>query len=293
MKYLIIIVLVFLILFFVNKFISRFKSPKIGSLAVFTGAIKSGKSGVSLAVAWINFKRIHRAWKLNCFFIKFFNVFRKKNKQLKFPEEPLFYSNIKLRGFKFCELKLSHLLRHSRFNFKSVVFIDEASLVADSQLIKDGHINTQLLLFFKLFGHSTHGGKCIVNSQSMSDLHYSLKRCTSQFFYVHHLTKWIPFFVINHLREERYSDDGLDINTYNEDVEKSLVRFIMFKSVFRKYDCFSFSSFTDNLPRDNKYLYYGKKDSLKSDKIVSFRPDFANLEAFKPLKKDYKKDNGV
>lgn len=279
MVYLIYIILICIIIFFVNKFLSKFKFPKCGAVAVFTGGVKAGKSAVSLAYAYNNYKRIHRSWKFKCFFIRLFNLFRKKDNKLVYPEEPYFYSSIKLRYIPYVPLTREHLLRKKRFHYGSVCFIDEASLVADSQLFQDKEINTQLLLFFKLYGHMTQGGKCVFNSHCITDLHHALKRTTSEYFYIHHLTRWIPFFCLALMREERYSDDTTTLNTYNEDVEDSLKRVIFRKSIFKKYDCFCFSSFTDGLTTENSndILLYNKFDSLKMKQIVSFRPEFYNL----------------
>lgn len=280
MKY-VVFAIIFLVLYFlISKFLSKFKFPKIGALGVFTGSIKVGKSAISLACAYSNYKRVHRRWKFRCFFIKLFNKLRKNKKPL--PEEPLFYSNIPLAEIPYVELTTDHLLRKVRLNYKSVVFVDEASLLADSQLIKDHFINTQLLLFFKLFGHATHGGKAIFNSQCLTDLHYALRRCTNQYFYVHHITKYIPFVCLCSMREERFSEDGSTVNTYNEDVEANLCRVFMRKSIFKKYDSFAFSLLTDNLPTKNKVIRKTKFDSLKIDHITSFRQEFADLRAFVP-----------
>ena len=275
MKFLIYFILICVCLFFIRKFLNKFKFPKIGALAVFVGGVKSGKSGVSVGCAISNWKRIHRSWKISCFFIKFFNTFRKN--KIEFPEEPLIYSSIPLRGVPYVQLTRAHLLREVRFNYKSVVFLDEASLIADSMLIKDKEINTELLLFFKLFGHETRGGKCILNTHCITDLHFALKRTTSQYFYLHHLTKYIPFLTLAYMREERYSEDGTATNIYQEDLEDSLKRVLMRSSTFKRYDPYCFSVLTDDLPLKNNLKFNGKKDSLKADFIPSFRPEFYRL----------------
>lgn len=272
MKYLLIFILICVAWFFVHKFLSKFKFPKVGAIAVIVGGVKSGKSAVSVGLAVSNYKRALRQWRFSCFFVKFFNLFRRD--KLEFPEKPFLYSSIPLKGIEYVPLTRAHLLREVRFNYKSVVLIDEASLVADSQLIKDKEINTQLLLFFKLFGHETHGGRCIVNTHCITDLHYSLKRTTSQYFYLHHLSKYIPFFTLAYMREERFSEDGANVNAYIDDVEESMKRVLMRSSVFKRYDPFCFSSLTDDKPTLNSTIYRAKGDSLKADYIVSFRPEF-------------------
>lgn len=279
MTELIYIALICVILFFIRKFLNGFKFPKVGAIAVFTGGVKVGKSAVSLACAVSNYKRVRRSWKISCALTKFTNLFRKRINKKDLPEEPYFYSTIPVGRIKYIPLTREHLLRQRRFRYKSVVFIDEASLVADSQLIKDKKINTELLLFFKLFGHETHGGLCVVNSHSLSDLHFSLKRCTSQYFYIHHLSRYIPFITLAYMREERFAEDGTDLNVYDKDIEDSLKRCLMRTSIFKKYDSFCFSFLTDYLPcdGDNDRKELTKYDSLKADKVVSFRPEFYNL----------------
>lgn len=272
MKTIVIIIIVGIVLFFINKFLSRFKFPKIGAVAAVVGGVKSGKSAISVALALSCYKRALRFWRLTCFFTKVVNLFKKD--KLELPEKPLLYSSIPLGQIDFVPLTRAHLLRDVRFNYKSVVLIDEASLVADSQLIKDKEINTQLLLFFKLFGHETHGGKCIINTHSISDLHYALKRTISDYFYMHHLSKYIPFITLAYMREERYSEDGIVFNSYDDDVEEKLKRVLMRTSTFKRYDCFCFSSLTDDLPVSNSILHIEKGESLKSENIVSFRPEF-------------------
>lgn len=284
MKYLIYFILIAICVYFVNKFLSRFKFAKIGALAVFVGGVKSGKSATSLACSLSNYKRVHRYWVIKSYIVKLLNyvcnVFCKEQKErFKNDEEPLFYSTIPLRGIPYVPVTREHLLRKRRFRYKSVVFIDEASLVADSQLIQDKKVNSELLLFFKLFGHETHGGKCIVNTHCITDLHFALKRCTSQYFYIHHLSRYIPFVTISYMREERYSEDGANINAFEKDVEEDLKRCLMWTSVFKKYDSFCFSYLTDNLPvdSDSDIRLLGRKDSLKATEIVSFRKEFYEL----------------
>lgn len=277
MKFLIWFILIAVCIFFIHKFLSRFKFPKIGAIGVFVGGVKSGKSATSLACALSNYRSVVRSWKIQCFFIKFLNKFRKN--KISLPTKPLFYSSIPLRYIPYIPITREHLLRKRRFAPKSVVFIDEASLVADSQLIKDKQVNNELLLFFKLFGHSCKG-KCIVNTHCITDLHYALKRCTSQYFYIHHLSKYIPFITLSYLREERYSEDNANVNAWTNDVEDGLKRCLMLSSTFKKYDAWCYSVFTDNLPTDSEEdcILKGKNDSLKAEEIVSFRKEFYELK---------------
>lgn len=79
------------------------------------------------------------------------------------------------------------ILRKTRFRYKSVVWIDEATLLADSQLWRSEEMNAKLLEFCKLFGHETKGGCVFFTSHCLSELHMSMRRASSEYFYVHSL----------------------------------------------------------------------------------------------------------
>lgn len=247
--------------FYVKK---HFKMPKTDNMICVTGGVKSGKSTFSFAMAESIYRRNLRSWKIRNFFRKVFNIFRKN--KIEEEEKPLFYSTIPVNR-EHVLLDLEMLKRNVRFAYKSVIWVDEASLLADSQSYKDLDINDRLMLFNKLIAHETHGGSIVYNTQSITDLHYSVKRCLAETFYVHHTAKWLPFFLIITVREERYSEDGLAINMYEQDVEESLKRVIVRKSVWKKFDCFCYSSMTDDLPVATEI---NENLSLKATKIVSF-----------------------
>lgn len=98
------------------------------------GGVGSGKSSLSIHLAIRSHKKAHSIWwrRTHIWFIF--------NRKMKNEEEPLLYSNIPLYEnyrknilYKYYKpLSQEHLLRLKRFNFKSVIFIDEASLVANS-----------------------------------------------------------------------------------------------------------------------------------------------------------------
>lgn len=247
------------LLFLYFKFI---KHLKIGCICLVTGGVKTGKSTLSVATALREYRIALFRWNVKKFFAK---LFKKE-----IPEMPLFYSNVPIKVKNFVPLELAHLLREKRFNYKSVVYLQEASLLCDSQLIKDKDLNNKLMLFFKLFGHETKGGKLIIDTQSICDTHYSLKRSLSNYVYIHHIQK-IPFFVICYVRELMHSEDNSTINVVTKDVEEDLKRIIVPKSVWKKFDCYCLSSFTDYLNNNSKTQ---KVDDLKVSEMVSFRPEF-------------------
>lgn len=245
----------------------HYKFPKVGAMAMVTGGVKCGKSTFSVGLVMREFKRRKRATKIKNFFRK---LFFKSELEL-----PKIYSNIPL-AVPYVPVTEDLLLRKKRFVYGSVVYINEASLVADSQLIKDMDVNERLLLFNKLIGHELLGGCIIYDTQCLQDVHYSIKRCISNYFYIHHLYKWLPFFLVATVRECRYSDDGSILAIENTDVEDNLRKVIIRKSVWKKFDAYCFSSLTDDLPVEDKEII---STDLKVKKVFSFR-QFKSLNTF-------------
>lgn len=272
MKYLIWFILIAVAWFFVRRFLNKFKVPKIGSIGLFTGGVKAGKSTIAVGTALSEYRSRHKAWKIKKFFCKIFNR--------PIPEEPLIYSNVPLK-VDYVDLTEDLIFRRKRFRYGSVIYVNEASLLADSQLIRDMELNERLTLFNKLIGHETKGGCIIYDTQCISDNHYSVKRSLSNYVYVHHLTKWIPFFIIAHVREFTYSDDDSTIvNVQTEDTENTLRKVIIRKSTWKKFDTYSWSILTDDLPVEDKIIHGRELKDLKIHRIVSFKD-------FKTLPKDF------
>lgn len=259
-KVLIFLGIIALALFILGKFYSKFKVPKVGALTLVNGGLKTGKSTFAFYLAYKNYQRALLVWKIRTYFQK---LLRRKQ-----DEMPLFYSNIPV-NVPYVKLTNDLILMKKRFRQRSVCFIDEASLLADSQLYKDDKINERLLMFCKLYGHCTKGA-LVFNTQAISDLHYAFKRCVSEYYYIHHLEKRIPFFLIAKVREERYSDDGSIINAYTEDVEDSLKKVLVPKRTWKKFDAYAFSFLTDDLECEDKVIYVNNKD-LKARELLSFR----------------------
>lgn len=258
------------IFFKISKY---FKVPKIACVSLTTGGVKSGKSTFSVHLAISTYKRIHRQWKVRKFFQTLFNK--------PISEEPLLYSNIPL-AVPFVPITLELLERKIRPRYGSVAYVNEASLLCDQMLYKDEELNERLTLFNKLFGHETCGGYLVYDTQCISDVHYAVKRSLSNYFYIHHLEKRIPFFLVAKVREERYSDDKGTVNTYGEDVEENLKTVLIPKSVWKKFDAYCFSVLTDDLP-----VSADVRDSadLKARDIVSFREFKTIMNKQKEVKK--------
>lgn len=219
------------------------------------------------------YKRNHSAWKLRSKFQKLLH--------LEVEEEPLLYSNIPL-SVPYVPLTLDLLTRKKRFRYKSVLYVCEASLVCDNQMYKCcGESENERVMFFnKLFGHETLNGVCIYDTQCIGDLSINVRRCLSSSFYVYHLVKSIPFFLIAEIREERYSEDGQVQNVYEKDVEESVKKCLIPKRTWKYFDAYCYSVFTDDLEVEDNVIVLEKNSSLKCNEITSFRT-FKTLETNK------------
>ena len=270
--FLIVIGLIILLFFLYRKT----KKLKLDSVYFISGGVKTGKSFLSVALAVKNYKKRLFLWYL----LKPFAFVFKKTKRFGNydSEKPMLYSNIPLRYIRYNRFTIDILERKVRIPNKSVVLIDEVSLLADSMLFKDKIINDELMLFLKLFGHYTHGGLCIINSQTISDCHYSIKRCMSKYLYISSRKKF-PFISTFSVREMIYSDDNNSVNVNNTDLEDSTLTLWFLNKYYKYYDCYCYSIFTDSLGYQVDYKSHinNKRDSLKCDCLVSLQ-DFKTLD---------------
>lgn len=266
MKFLPIIILILAIIF-VFWLKKQIKPLVPASVCLVSGGVKTGKSTLAIHLALKEYRKRHFKWKILKFFLPAKFV----------PEEPLLYSNIPL-AVPFVPVTTSLLRKQERFNFKSVVYLGEFSLVADSQLIRDKELNNDLMDFFKLFGHETHGGFLVADSQCIADCHYSLKRVLSEYYYIHHLIKWIPFILVAKVTEFKYSEDTSVLQN-DSDVADNLRTVIFSKRIWKLFDCYCYSIFSDNLQAVNKVVDLSNKKRLKARDIPSFNSHF--IERYK------------
>lgn len=259
-KYLIILGVIVLAIVLFYRWYRKFKFPRTNCISLVTGGVKSGKTTFAVGMAIAEYKRVHRSWKIRTFFQK---ILRKP-----LDEEPLLYSNIPL-AVPYVPVTQKILMRQVRPRYNSVFLINEASLVADSQTFRDKGINERIMLFNKLFGHETLGGHLYYDTQNLEDLNFEVKRCISEYIYIHHLEKRIPFFLYALVREERYNygNSGV-VNNYGEDLEESLKKVLIRKKVWKYFDAFCYSALTDNLPVEDDVCV---AEDLKCYDIVSFR----------------------
>lgn len=241
----------------------KWKRLKLDAVTMINGGVKCGKTTLAVALAIKKHKKNHFIYRVKKWFI---NTFKLKKE----IEEPLLYSNIPL-NYPYVPLTTEIIDRTKRCNYKSVVLISEMSLVIDSMSYENPLINEQVTLFIKLFGHSTRGGSAFLETQALGDNHYAIKRCIGRYFWIHSLNKYIPFFLVYRVREMAYQEGtGTNVmNTFNEDVEDSLKLVIIPKSVWKLFDTYCYSYFTDNLERVTEQVK--KPESLKVKQVVSFK----------------------
>lgn len=256
--YIILLLLLFLLLVF---FLKR-KHLKVPCVYLVTGAVKTGKSFLSCSIAVKQYKK-----NLLKYYIQRYLFFNKN------VEKPMLFSNIPLSNIKYNDLTLDIIERNVRIPYKSVVFIDEASLLADNFSYDDKLINEKITLFIKLFGHYSKGGSLIYNTQDLKDMHYAFKRCTSNFLFIHSRIK-LPFFTILNVREMiSITDDDVSsvTNNVNDDIEKSTIRLFVSNKYYKYYDCFCYSSLTDNKKVVVDYQQPINKKRTKTNYILSFK----------------------
>lgn len=248
------------------------KIPKFGNMTLITGGVKTGKTTMSVWLAYRQYQRQLRKYYILNYII--YPVFHrlpfKWAKRLNKKEKPLFYSNIPIAIKGYVPLTTDLIERRTRFRYGSVIYMCESSLVADSQCIKDAIINEEMLLLNKLIAHETKGGYLFYDTQSISDNHYAVKRCLSSYFYIHH-SKKIPFFVLSWVRELKYSEDSNEVNNFGTDVEDTLQLVIIPKKVWKLFDCYCYSALTDDLPVEENEKIVNITDSKKTKKIITFR----------------------
>lgn len=264
-----ILITIILLIYFVF-----FKVPKLKNLTFIDGGLGTGKSCCSVRFAIGTYRK-----QVRNYYIKAFLIWWDRPK-----EKPLLYSNIPLYKIDYVPLTKDLLFRQKRFNYKSVLFLDECSLLVDQMDYKDADLSERLTELYKLFRHETKGGYCIVNSQSISDMHYSFKYCISDYFYIHSKIR-LPFISILRLQEYAYSSDNNVIQTNDSDVEDNTKLFIILNKYFRRYDTYCHSIYTDACKRENKTRYIDDRKNLKSKDFLSVKKkSFVNEHLLKGKK---------
>lgn len=263
-----IIIILCFIGFLVFKFRSKIKRLHLDNLTLITGGVKTGKTALAVNLALKDYRKKLFKWRIVSFFQ---HLFKKP-----LSEKPLIYSNIPL-SVQYSPFTLDIALRKTRMNYKSVVLISESALFASSIDIKDKNINQELTLFYKLFGHETHGGSLYIETQDLNDNHYSARRAMSRYLWIQRSIK-LPFIVACKVRELAYQDNlGAVSNVFNDDVDDSTRWCFYSKKIWKKYDRFTYSILTDDKPISNIVIDGSTRLNLKSYSLVSlpFKSDYS------------------
>ena len=279
----IIVAILLVVLYLIYR--KNFKILKVPSVCLITGGVKTGKSLLSVYLSIKDFRRRHRKWWLATHLLK---------KKL---EEPLYYTNVTisfrnidyLLGKKerkphkldrcIVRVTLDHLKRLKRFNYKSVIYIQESSLMADSMDFNDKERNVELSLMNKLIAHETRGGALYYDTQSPLDNHYSQKRvCSSYFFILKNLN--LLLIHVLYVREMINTENG--VNNFDDDVEFTMRKVLVPFWYHHKYDRYEFSYLTDDLPVGNDVVPI-------HNGLTSFNPLYNKLGDKRNLKKEGKK----
>jgi hypothetical protein len=278
--FIIFIIFIIIITFIFVKFWNSHKNIKCNSILFISGSPKTGKSLLSIYKAFNNYNsKIRKYYMYKAIEKTLFNLYSFNY------DMPYFYSNIPLCWnnkeylLNLVMLTKEHLKREVRITNNAVVYLGEFSLVANSKLgmrygidknskIDYDLLNENLLLFTKLIGHESKNIFMVCDSQTISDNHYSLKRCLSQYVYIHHNIN-IPFFKILFIKEYCYSEDNSNMQIGCEDIENGLRWLIIPKKYYKCYDYRCYSVLTDNLPIKNNVVHFNN-NNLKCNDIVSF-----------------------
>lgn len=248
-----------LLLYFAYR--KNFKNIKTPSVALVTGGVKTGKSLLTTHLAQKDYISRYVKWWIIT------KVFRKKN-----VEVPLFYTNCyqsfgkiwKKLDKNIVYLTTEQLLREYRFNYKSVIYVQEASLLADNMDYNNVDRNIELSLFHKLIAHETRGGALYYDTQSVLDVHYSIKRvCSTYLFIQKALNFWL--FQVLYVREMINTENG--VNNFTDDVDTTTRKVIVFRWWYKHYDRYEYSYLTDDLePHKEQYKHHNG--------IISFNPKY-------------------
>lgn len=269
--YILLAVAIVIVLYILYR--KNFKILKVPSVCLITGGVKTGKSLLSVNLSIKDFKRRHRKWWLRKTLFK------------KVEEEPLYYTNVTisfrdigyLTGKKnikphrldrcIVRVTLAHLLRAKRFNYKSVIYIQESSLMADSMDFNNKQRNVELSLLNKLIAHETRGGSLYYDTQSPLDNHYSQKRVCSSYFFILKNINLLLFHVL-YVREMINTENG--VNNFDDDVEFTMRKVLIPFWYHHKYDRYEYSYLTDDLPVGNEVvpIHHG---------LTSFNPLYNKL----------------
>lgn len=249
--------------YFIKPFIVLSKL-KLDHFTLITGGVGTGKSTLAIYLSLILYYNTRRIVIIENFFKKLF----KKGNMKKLP---LLYSNIPIASkYGYAPLTKEILLRQKKPIERSIIYIGEFSLVADSMNFKDMILNEQIMLFFKLFRHSFKG-KIIADTQNVSDIHHAVKKICNSYIWIEKGKKSIFNYNMN-IRKMYYNYDnnGVMNNLNNKDMEKETQLIKVNLSIWKKYDSWCYSVLTDHLEEEENNIELKDIKTLKQPNIISF-----------------------
>lgn len=242
-------------------FIIWMKRLRYGNLTLVTGGVKTGKTQLTVCLAIKTYRKQLAKWRRKC---------RKARRNYEpLPEKPLLYSNMPIgrEGDSYAPLTLDLVTCKERFRFGSVIYYNEASLIAGSKDIKDEELNDHLLKFFKLIAHYTMGGYLFLDTQSPQDVHYTIKRSLSTYYDIWRRVT-LPFVSLLWIRENKLVDGentvAIDTQIDPQDSiadggKRQYFRFVRNKW-WKYYDQYAYSCQVSDLPvADEQVIVSGDK----------------------------------
>lgn len=223
-------ILILLSIVFVLWLIIKPYIIKHDTVTLYVGGLGSGKTliGVNDALKCLKRNRIK---------VLFYNLFHPK----KLKKKPLLYSTIPIRISKkelSVDLTTEHLLLQKAIVEKSVLFIDEASTVANSfeNVANNKNLKT-VEEFSTFFRHYTKGGYMILTTQNTSKCNYVVRYCCNQAFQLSQFTNILNIAYCVKIRNIDLTNDVVNINQSNlEENTRNLVGFFG----RRKYNTYAF-----------------------------------------------------
>lgn len=291
MSSVVIVALILLVCFLLYLFIHYlFHTYRFGTVNMINGGVKCGKTGLAVYKSISSHKLELALYYIHKYFFDWLHIiklikFRKQRINVILSrEKPLLYSNIPLRYKYYVPLTTAVIKRENRINYKSITLLSECSLVINSQNYTSALLNEEVELFIKLYGHMTRGGKLFIETQALSDNHYSIKRSIDNTCWIERMIKFIPFVIIWRVRKMVISDEKNVTNAFTESPDETCKTIICLSkhSLYKTYDRYCYSVFTDSKSISNNFIDNRLANSLKVVDVPTFRKFYTlNLKEVK------------
>lgn len=236
------VILIILAICFVLWLIIKPYIIKHDTVTLYVGGLGSGKTliGVTDALTCLRRNRLK---------VCFYNLFHPRNKK----EKPMLYSTIPVRISRneiSLDLDLDHILLRKRINEKSVLFIDEASTVANSFETVANNKNLKTVEEFStFFRHYTKGGYLIMTTQNTSKCNYVIRYCCNQAFQLSQFRNFLNVGYMVKIRNIDLTNDVVNVNATNLE-ENCRNKIGLFGR--RKYNTYAFNCRYKDVPRGSE-----------------------------------------